>query len=295
MALENKTILVIGATGLLGQPVVHALDHIGFPIRIFSRSTEKAQAIFGKYFSVYEGDIFNADSLKRALDGCFGVHINLKGGPKPRDFNRIEYQGTKAIVDTAKEMDVERITLISGATVSEERCWFPMIKVKYDAEQAIINSRLKYSIFRATWFMESLPLFVRGNQATVMGKQPHKIHWLAADDYAAMVVRSYLLDEAADKIFTVFGPEEYTFNEALQIFCRIARPEAKVTNVPLGVLSFFAAITFSKQLKEALPLMKYFEKQGELGNPSEADNLLGAPHTTLEQWSRNYKQFASSK
>ncbi|MCD6163342.1 MAG: NAD(P)H-binding protein [candidate division Zixibacteria bacterium] len=290
MANDDKTILVIGGTGMLGQPVVDMLDHFCFSLKIFSRSPDKAKKIFGKNFEIVKGDIGDSDSLKRAMSGCYGVHINLKGGPKPKDFDRIEHHGTKAIVSAAMEMGIKRITYLSGCSVARERCQHAMIKAKYDAEQAIINSGLEYSIFRAAWFMESLPLFIRDNQAAVLGKQPHKLHWLAAEDYAKMTAKSYMQDEAVNKVLTVFGPETYTMKEALEIFCKIAYPEAKVTNVPLGVLSFIAAIKFSKQLKEVLMIMKYFEQTGEYGNPSEADELLGSPQITLEKWSKAYKE-----
>ena len=294
MALDDRTILVIGATGMLGQPVVHRLDHFGFPIRILSRFPDTAKKLFGKHFDIVRGDIGDPESLRTALDSCYGVHINLKGGPKPKDFDRIEHRGTAAVMKAAKEMNVTKVTCLSGASVARERCWFPPIKAKYDAEQAIINSGLDYSVFRATWFMESLPLFIRSNQATVMGKQPHKLHWLAAEDYAKMVVNSYLLDEAVNKVFTVYGPGEYTFNEALEIFCKIIDPQIKISNVPFGVLSFFAFITFSKQLKQVLPLMRYFEKAGELGDPAEADEILGTPQITLEEWSKDFKENTGS-
>ena len=290
MANDNKTILVIGGTGMLGQPVVHILDYFCFPVKILTRSLDKAEKIFGKHFEIVKADISDYESLKNALDGCYGVHINLKGGPKPKDFDRVEHLGTAAIIRAAKEMGVKKVTYLSGCSVARERCGHAMNKSKYNAEQVIINSGLEYSIFRATWFMESLPLFIRGSQATVMGKQPHKLHWLAAEDYAKMVAKSYLQKEASNKIFTVFGPEEYTMKEALQIFCEIINPEIKVSNVPIGVLSFIAVIAFSKQLKEALPVMKYFEKTGEYGDPSEADELLGNPQITLEEWSKAYKE-----
>jgi hypothetical protein len=31
-------------------------------------------------------------------------------------------------------------------------------------------------------------------------------------------------------------------------------------------------------------MMAYFEKVGEPGDPAEANQLLGAPETTLDQW-----------
>lgn len=273
---------------MLGQPVAQSLMKFGLMVRVFSRSEQKAKELFGDDYEIASGDISDIDSLRNALKDCYGVHINLKGGPKPKDYDRIEHKGTAAIVKAASEVGVKRITYLSGATVSKEQCWFAGTKAKYNAEQAIMRSGLDYTIFRATWFMESLPLFIRGNQASVMGKQPHKLHWLAAEDYARMVSKAYLFDEAANKIFYTFGPETYTMKEALEVFCRIINPDIKVTMVPLGVLSFFAKITFSKQLKEVLPLMRYFEKTGEQGDPFPTDEIFGAPQITLEQWSKDF-------
>jgi len=289
MALDDRLILIAGATGFLGQPVVGMLDHFGFPLRLLSRNPDKAAKIFGKQFDIVKGDIADYESLEKAAEGCYGVHINLKGGPRPKDFDRIEHQGTAAIVKAAGKRGVTRITYLSGASVARDRLWFAPTKAKYNAEQAIIQGGLEYAIFRATWFMESLPLFVRDNQATVMGKQPHGIHWLAAEDYARMVAGAYLSDEPLNNIFSAWGPEEYTFNKALEMFCSINYPNVKVNNVPLGVLRFFAAITFSRPLKEVLPLMKYFEKYGELGDPTLTDEILGAPRITLETWSKRFK------
>jgi hypothetical protein len=37
-------------------------------------------------------------------------------------------------------------------------------------------------------------------------------------------------------------------------------------------------------LKFASSLMAYFDKVGELGDPTEANQILGAPTTTLDAW-----------
>lgn len=290
MALDDRRILVVGGTGLLGQPVVHMLDHFGFPVRILTHKPEKTRKIYSDHFDIAQGDIKDYDSLLKALDDCYGVHINLKGGPGPRDFERIEYRGTAQVVRAARERGLKRITYLSGASLSKDRLWFAPTKAKYMAEEAIRESGLEYAIFRATWFMESLPFFVKGKQATIMGKQKQKIHWVAAEDYAKMVASAMMLDDNLNHTLVVFGPDEYTFKEALEIYASIIDPEIKVSNVPIGILKFFAAITFSRQLKHILPLMKYFEDNGEIGDPAETDEILGSPGTTLEKWCKCFKE-----
>ena len=67
-----------------------------------------------------------------------------------------------------------------------------------------------YTIFRATFFMETLPRFVRRTRASLLGNQPHPWRWVAADDYARMVAAAYTTPAAANKLLTILGPEPWT-------------------------------------------------------------------------------------
>ena len=181
---------------------------------------------------------------------------------------------------------VERLNVITGASVSDENAWYYGTQAKLQAEAAIRASGVPYSIWRATWFMESLPLFVRGRRAVVMGRQPHPWSWLAVEDYARMVSTAFGAPEAAHKIFYVHGPEKLTMRQALQFYCSRARPGVRVSMVPLWILSLLARVTRNDTLGSAVSLMRYFAKVPEQGDPTEANALLGAPTTTLDEWCR---------
>lgn len=71
----EKRILVIGATGLLGEPVAIHLKQCGFIVWLMVRDIEKAKEQFGDDFEIVKGDILDEESLEKALDSCFGVHI----------------------------------------------------------------------------------------------------------------------------------------------------------------------------------------------------------------------------
>ena len=211
----TDTILVIGATGMLGEPGAKRLKR-NYNIRLLVRDIEKSQNKFGHDYEYIAGDIFNSDSLEKAMKDCFGVHINLSG--------EIEQTGTETIVEMANRKKVQRITYISGTSVSKDTIWFPLEKRKYYAEQAIILSGIPYTIFCPTWFMESLPKYVKGNKAFVFGKQPNLYHFIAADDYAEMVLTAYRKDEAKNKRFIVHGKEGFLFKQALEMYVREVHP-----------------------------------------------------------------------
>jgi len=72
----DKTVLVIGATGTLGEPVARHLKEDGFRVRVMTRDSNKAQGMFDETFDIVVGDVMDAGSLEELLDGCFGVHIS---------------------------------------------------------------------------------------------------------------------------------------------------------------------------------------------------------------------------
>ena len=106
------TILVVGATGRLGEPVARRLLEDGFNVRILTRNADRARQRFGNEFEIVEGDASNVASLEKALTGCSGLHISISGDE--------EQTGTENIVKVAAKTSVERITYISGTNTFEK-------------------------------------------------------------------------------------------------------------------------------------------------------------------------------
>ncbi len=285
MTNSSKTILVIGGTGMLGKPVAQQLNADGFTVRILARSIEKAKSSLGNGYEFVKGDYEDAGSLKAAMQGCDGVHINVKGGPTEADFERADHLGVKRIAETAKTVGVGLVTLISAYAVSVEKADTPESKTKVKGEVALKASGVPYTIFRASWFMETLPLFIQGKSLSLIGNQVHPLHWIAVDDYARMVSKSYQTDETLNKEFYIFGPEAYTMGEALEIFGK--RKGLKVSKMSTSMLGWLGMLSFNTEWKSTATLMTHYEKWGEDGSPDEANRLLGAPKITLKKWCEN--------
>ncbi len=275
-------ILVIGATGMLGMPVARQLQADGHQVRVFSRNPEKARAKFGPAFELAVGDVEDPRALEAALEGCQGVHLNLDGGADPD----LERRGGENVARAAAKANVQMLTYLSGASVTEENCWYAGTQAKFQAEAAIRTSGVPYAIFKATFFMETLPRFVRDGRASVIGAQPNPWRWVAAEDYARMVSKAYTLPGLRHD-FYVYGPQAFTTQEALRRYCAIVHPRAKVGALPLWVAGLIAAMPGGEALRAALPFFRYTEKATETGSAEEANALLGAPTTTLEEWSKN--------
>ncbi|MBI4675872.1 MAG: NmrA family NAD(P)-binding protein [Chloroflexi bacterium] len=275
----KQQILIIGGTGMLGAPVTRRLCAEGNAVRILTRTPDAARKKFGAEYEIVAGDVQDRNSLAQAMQGCQGVHISLNDRAIPD----LERRGVENIVQVAPRAGVQRITYLSGASVKQENCWYAGTATKFAAEQAIRASGIPYTIFKATFFMDALPRFVRGTRASVIGNQSKPWHWVAANDYAQMVARAYAEQKAVDQDVYVLGPQAFTLEQALKTYCALVQPNATVSRLPLWLADLMARAFGQKELANALPFFRYTEKVGENADAA-AVNALGAPTTTLEQW-----------
>jgi uncharacterized protein YbjT (DUF2867 family) len=200
------------------------------------------------------------------------------GGP-------VDQLSAENVAALAPRLGVEHIIYISGSTVKEENRWYPMTAQKLAAEAAIQECGLPFTILCPTWPMEQLPRFVMNGRATVIGVLPEPWHWFAVKDLAQMVSNAFQRREARGKRLFIHGPEAITVQLALERYCHVFHPEIKAVAVmPIEAAKALAASTENTFIQVFAEMMEYFKKVGEPGDPTEANQILGAPSTTLDAW-----------
>ena len=160
-----------------------------------------------------------------------------------------------------------------------------MTAQKLAAEEAIRACGVPFTIF--------CPILAPGDAAPLRSRRA------ALDDRRPAPVRplvrgrgsgshdlsAYQREGAANKKLFIHGPEGLTTVEALERYCQAFHPEvASVPLMPVEAARATAASTGNQMLGFFAELMAYFEKAGEPGDPTEANQLLGAPATTLDDW-----------
>ncbi|MBV1919752.1 MAG: NAD-dependent epimerase/dehydratase family protein [Pseudomonadales bacterium] len=124
----EKTALVTGAAGFVGQALVLRLLERGFTVKAldlpgnpeFSKFTDSLSALQQASFIACPADITDADSLKPILsDVSYVFHsAALLNSIAPRSrFESVNVQGTKNICNAASNADVERFILVSTSDV----------------------------------------------------------------------------------------------------------------------------------------------------------------------------------
>jgi len=79
-----KKIAVIGATGMLGIPVVAELVKAGFEVTALVRNLERAKRVLPAQTNLVQADAADADSLKRGLAGQDAIYLSLSIAPSER-------------------------------------------------------------------------------------------------------------------------------------------------------------------------------------------------------------------
>lgn len=276
-----KSIAVVGATGMLGDPVARAFADAGFPVRIISRDAVKADLQFrGEGFEIVEADIFDKQSLKQAFTGVDGVHINLSGH-SPESYLKNHVEGTRNILEAVDRSSIKLISMISSATSYPENAFRVDTKAKLEAEELIKSSGIPYVTYLPSWFYETLALLVNEGTVNTMCDSTKQLRWLSAEDYSRAVVQSYMDSNLHNKRLTLQGPEAYSISQAADIYAEFKG--LKRFHMSESEAWAYAKDLGDEALLDAVDLLAYTEKVGEVPQFDTLSHDLEC-NTRLSDW-----------
>jgi NADH dehydrogenase len=275
-------ILVTGATGFVGPKVAQALRDRDLPVRCLVRkpSSGPAQALSGWGCELVQGDITDAPSLTRAVEGCeVVVHlVAIRQGPKQK-FEQVMEQATRDLVSASREAGIRRLVLMSALGTSEEtKDLVPYYHAKWVMEQAVSSSGLEHVIFRPSFIFGRdggiLPTFAKlaklAPVTPIIGSGEQRIQPVWIDDVAAYFAAAIDKPEAAGQTFELGGPEVVSWNEfwqRLKAARGIRRPSM---HVPVGLMKANALVT--ERLPGNIPLTRDLLKMLEAGDNVVTDD-----------------------
>ncbi len=239
------TVLVTGGTGFVGPKVVHALRAEERPVRVLARKPERQDRFRAWGCEVVQGDMTDADSLRRAAEGA-EVVVHLVALPPFADPNatrRVMEQGTRDLVAAAKGAGVKRFVLMSALGSTERsQDLTAYYHAKWDEEQAVKGSGLEHTIFRPSFIfgrdggmLPALIRLVRWSPVTpVAGTKKLQPIWV--DDVAAYFTRSLSEPAAVNKTFEIAGPDVLSFAELNERIRRVLGKRRLAFQLPTGLL-----------------------------------------------------------
>jgi uncharacterized protein YbjT (DUF2867 family) len=146
--------LVVGATGETGRRIVQELVQRQIPVRAVVRDLEKGKQILPEGVELVVGDVLNPQSLREAIADSTVILSATGAAPSfdPTGPYKVDYLGTKNLVDVAKEKGIQQLVMVSSLCVSKffhplNLFWLILVWKK-QAEEYLQKSGVTYTIVR---------------------------------------------------------------------------------------------------------------------------------------------------
>jgi len=145
---------VAGATGETGRRIVKELVERNIPVRAMVRDLEQARAVLPESAQLVVGDVLKPETLSEAIGDSTVVLCATGAKPSfdPTSPYKVDYEGTKNLVDAAKTKGIEHFVFVSSLCTSKlfhplNLFWLILVWKK-QAEEYIQKSGLVYTIVR---------------------------------------------------------------------------------------------------------------------------------------------------
>ena len=216
-------ILVYGATGSQGKPVAQKLIEDGHEVRVLTRAAAHAQDLQDAGAEIFEGDLGEPDSLKKANEGVEGVFMHV---PFFTDAPTDGLAYGKNVVDAAKEAGARLIVWNASGEIPPQRSGNPGFDLRLDVLEHLQNSGVPYVVLQPTAYMENFlgpwtrEEIVRDDVFAYPTPLAVKMQWTATADVAKFASYAFKNPDLADLNLKISGPESLNGEEVAERFSR---------------------------------------------------------------------------
>jgi uncharacterized protein YbjT (DUF2867 family) len=215
---------VAGATGETGRRIVQELIAKNIPVRALVRDAEKAIAILPSDVELVVGNVLTPESLTTALGDSTVLlcATGAKPGFDPTEPYKVDFEGTKNLVDAAKAKGIEHFVFVSSLCTSKlfhplNLFWLILVWKK-QAEEYIQKSGLTYTIVRPGGLKNednSNRIVMQSADTLFEGSIPRQ-------KVAQVCVESLFESAARNKIVEIVAKEEATSKSFGELFTNVA-------------------------------------------------------------------------
>jgi uncharacterized protein YbjT (DUF2867 family) len=218
MSDEQLTVLVTGATGLIGSRLVPALVEGGHRVRAMTRRPDD----YAGPGDPVAGDVFDPGSLADPMDGA-DVAVYLVHSLDDNDFERRDAEAARDFGLAAAESGVRQIVYMGGLGKDDEEL-SPHLRSRREVEKLLGSSGVPVTVLRAaivvgaggiSWEMtrqlvKNLPAMVVPRWADTR-TQP-----IAIDDVTRYLVGVIGLEKTFGQVYEIGGADRLTYVQMLQ-------------------------------------------------------------------------------
>jgi uncharacterized protein YbjT (DUF2867 family) len=240
-------ILVVGASGVLGQKVVRLLLADGHRVRAMTRDHRNAATHETQGAEVYLADLVDHPSLARACEGVSHVLAAAHAfmGRGRYSSRAVDELGHKTLIDVARADGVQRFVYVSAMGAASDHP-IDFFRTKYEVERYLERSGLKHVILRPSAYMEwhahafNGANILKTGKTTLIGSGRKPRNFVSASDVAFLTARALTAQTIGQRIIAVGGPGNFSNEEVARLYGRLAGIDPKIRRLPRAVASGLA-------------------------------------------------------
>ncbi len=242
-------ILVVGATGVLGNEICRLLRESGQEVRAFVRHGSPREGRLRTLgVSVVNGDLASRVALEEA---CAGVKVVISTATamgsteKGNSLRAVDRDGQLLLVDVAKAAGVEHFIHISLSPNLGGNS--PLVRFKREVAQAVRSSGMRWTILQPSVFMDIWLSSLLGwdfakAQAMVFGSGLGRISYISVGDVARYAVLAIHDSRLWNQDIPLGGPADLSPNEVVRIFEEVSHRKYRVKKAPAPVLAMLSPV-----------------------------------------------------
>jgi uncharacterized protein YbjT (DUF2867 family) len=243
-------IAIAGGTGRLGSLVATRLAEHGLEVRVITRDPARAAHVRHLPAEIVTADVRDRAGIRAALESASTVvsAVHGFGGPGRVSPRSVDLDGNTNLIDAAGQLGIDVILMsVVGASADHP---MELFRAKHAAEQYLIASTARWTVVRATAFLELWDEIMR--TPIVFGRGENPINFVSVYDVAATVERAVLDADLRGEIIQIGGPRNLTFNQLATLMQQARASSGRVRHIPRAALRL--AAPFSRQVRAALAM-----------------------------------------
>src|SRR5215831_6414950 len=240
---KNSTVLVVGATGVLGMEVCRQLAAAGKKVKGLVRISSQKEKVNGLHelgVETVAGDMKDPQSVCQAfknVDAIISTATSTISHQEGDSIETVDLAGQLNVAEAAGAAGVQRVVLISFPPYPPMTPEFPLQSAKRAVEDRVKSKNFTYTVLQPTYFMEiwlgpALGFDYVRAKAVIYGEGKNKISWIAIRDVARFAVASLDNPAARNAVIQLGGPDDLSVLDAVGIFEQESGQTFELQNVP---------------------------------------------------------------
>lgn len=275
-------ILILAATGKIGTEIVNQFGDWNILPYVGVRDRDKARHRFGDRAQIVDFDFARPETWPGALKGTDRLFfIAPLGDASP----------VARMLDEARRAGVKKVVFSSGRTTGDVEG-----KPLHDAERAVRQCGIPYTILRPGWFMQNFSTWlvdtIRREDQLLLPAGSAGTAFIDVRDIAAVAIRTLLENGHNGNVYNLTSDRVHTHTEVVRLISEVTG--RNISYRSLDEEEFIGAMTergwTEDRARHTAALYRYVREGKEEEISGDVERILQRPPRQLEDYIDEHRQ-----